>query len=142
MNKSNSESEKEAHEKQVNDELRLLYTSCVSELATFKQQQWITTNYGIAAYAAIFPLSNNFKTSGERHWLLVLAVLILVAGVAVIRGLDGAIEVRRDRQKRVRRHFTQEFMTARGDAVERKSFSWLFYAVFIVGFLITVRLLW
>ena len=43
----------ESKEKQVNDELRLLYTSCVSEIAGFKQQQWQVTNYGLLLFAAV-----------------------------------------------------------------------------------------
>jgi hypothetical protein len=59
----------------INDELRLLYTSCVSEIADFKRQQWNVANYGLLSYAAIASLPK-FVASKLAVWELTVLIVL------------------------------------------------------------------
>jgi hypothetical protein len=132
----------------VNDELRLLHTSCVTEIASFKQQQWNVTNYGLLSYAAIASLPK--LVASKLVWeevavLYVLAIAVLIAGWRLIGVLDDGIELRRDRLRVIReQHFTQAFKDARlagHPEPPSQSLIWFFRAVFGVGCVVTVWLL-
>ena len=127
---------------QADNELRLLYGWCVSEIASFKQQQWSTTNYALVAYAALASVPRLITIPLWGRWLLVVvALIILAAGVCVTCQTDKAIKERRDRMGRVRDlHFTPEFHTARG-CKQDKSLKWLFVGAYSIGFVVTACLL-
>ncbi|WP_322013937.1 hypothetical protein [Paraburkholderia sp. J12] len=112
-------------------------------MASFKAQQWNSANYALLLYAALVTIAAfaGKPSVCEKYVLCGLAVLTLAFGVVVIKGLDDAIELRRDRQTRIRKHFTREFDEARGDAREWKSFGWLFYPVLAVGCGVTIVLI-
>jgi hypothetical protein len=146
MTEGNDEKENPVPEK-INDELRLLYASCVSEIADFKRQQWNVTNYGLLSYAAIASLPK-FVAGKLAVWeLLVLIALtgaVLLAGCYVVRVLDDGIELRRDRLRAVRKHFTQEFKDARlagHPEPKKQTLKWFFLAFFGAGGAVTVWLL-
>ncbi|MGX7850916.1 hypothetical protein [Pseudomonas aeruginosa] len=131
----------------INDELRLLYTSCVSEVAGFKQQQWNVTNCGLLSYAAIASLPKLVASKlvwWELAVLYALAIAVLIVGWYLVGVLDASIKLRRARLEAVRKHFTREFRDARlaGQPEEKKlNLSWFFRAVFIAGFVVTIWLL-
>lgn len=146
--------DQESDEKKVNDELRLLYTSCVSEIASFKQQQWHVTNYGLLLYASIASTPKLVAAKlmeVELFLLYVGAFAILAAGLFLVGMLSSSIQERRGRQTEVRKLFTKEFMHAwrvgRAESKvpdlpqEKPNFLWFFRSVFIVGFGVTSWLL-
>ena len=137
----------ESKEMQVNDELRLLYTSCVSEIAGFKQQQWQVTNYGLLLFAAVasIPKVVTKLTQLEFFVLYAAAFAVLSAGWYVLGLFAASIQVRRGRLTEIRtKHFTEEFKAAwrygKTEAEvpdapsEKTSLLWFFRAVFLVGF--------
>jgi hypothetical protein len=154
MADSQSEREAEKDRGRADDELRLLYASCVSEIASFKQQQWTVTNYGLLLDAAIVAIPK-LVTAPPRALLLVLyvcTVAVVVAGWYVIGTLNRAIKVRRRRLNFVRRTFTQQFNTAwRAEEPQEtfeaekqqdlRIFLWVFRTVLVSGALITLLLL-
>ena len=96
------------------EELRVLYSACVSEITEFKQQQWRVTNYGFLLYAVIISIASLVKNASSlEFWLLVIAAsLILGAGWYVLGLLAQSILVRRKRLTETRSQFTPEFMNA------------------------------
>lgn len=142
-----AEQHSQDYSKTMGDELRLLYTSCVSEIASFKQQQWNTTNYGLVSYAGIVSLTKIVATRlvvWELTALYMLTGAVLLAGIYFVCMLDKSIQLRRGRLSAVRGYFAKEFRDAwlAGRPEERKqSLLWFFLAVFAVGFVVTVRLL-
>jgi hypothetical protein len=148
MTDSDAEKPSPDEKAKINDELRLLYTSCVSEIASFKQQQWNVTNYGLLSYAAIVSLPKLVASKlimWELTVLYVLASAVLIAGWYLVGMLDDGIELRRDRLRAIRdEHFTQEFKDARlagHPEPQSQSLVWFFKAVFGVGCAVTVWLL-
>ena len=142
------------YERKRNDELRLLYTSCVSEIASFKQQQWHVSNYGLLLYASIASTPKLVAaklTQFELFLLYVGAFAVLAAGWFFVGMLSSSIQERRGRQTEVRKLFTKEFMNAwrvgRSEievpdlAQEKRSLLWFFRMVFVVGFGVTAWLL-
>jgi hypothetical protein len=142
MDEQRSTGNDHAHRTQVNEELRLLHSSCISEIASFKQQQWATTNYGLLAYAALVSLTQlkPQPSSFERYALVVVAAGVLVIGLYVIRKLDRSIETRRTRLNSVRSHFTPEFRAAHG-GTKKNALTWFFSTAFTTGFVITAYLI-
>ena len=133
--------------KQVNDELRLLYTSCVSEIAGFKQQQWQITNYGLLLYAAVASVPKVVVKPTQCEFLLLYAVafIILAAGWYLIGLFSTSIQERRARLIEIRtKHFTDEFNAAwrcgkseneAPDVLTEKTNLLIFFqGVFVVGF--------
>jgi hypothetical protein len=136
-----------SREKQVNDELRLLYTSCVSEIAGFKQQQWQVTNYVVLLFAAVASVPKIITNLAQLEFFLlyVAAFAVLSAGWYVLGLFSASIQVRRCRLTEIRtKHFTDEFRSAwrygRTEAevpdapAEKTNLVWFFRAVFVVGF--------
>lgn len=138
--------EDESNEKRKNDEFRLLYTSCVSEISSFKQQQWQITNYGLLLYVAIASIPKLVaKLTQLEYFLLYLgAFAILTAGWLLLGMFSASIQERRGRLAETRKHFTDEFMAAwrcgktKSEAPdvpeEKPSLLWFFRVVFVVGF--------
>ena len=96
-------------------ELRLLYDVSVKDLAFFKRQQWVVTNYGILLYAAAFGVYRHLLpnvASWERCLLVVLGVGILIAGWLIIFNLEKSIQERKDRLDSIRERFTPGFNDA------------------------------
>jgi hypothetical protein len=134
----------------INEELSLLYSSCVSEIISFKLQQWHTTNYGLLLYAAITSISQIIKPLGCIEWFLlyVVSASVLGTGLYMIKELFKSIRVRRKRLTEIRKHASDNFMVAWGCGKPRKEIidnpdeklklSWFFYSVFIVGFVATI----
>ena len=140
-------SSEESNAKQVNDELRLLYASCVSEIAGFKQQQWHVTNYGLLLLAAIASVPKVVERLTELEFFILYAAafLVLSAGWYVLGLFSASIQMRRGRLTEVRsKHFTDEFKAAwrcgKSEAevpdapAEKINLLWFFRAVLTVGF--------
>jgi hypothetical protein len=141
--------------KRVGDEVRLLYSSAVTEIAGFKQQQWHVTNYGLLLYAAIASgpkLIGAPLTQVEYLVLGLAAIAVLVAGWIIVGMFDGSIRVRRERLTYMRTHqLTEEFRVAwragksqqeMPDLASEKVRLLIFFrAMFAVGFAATLWLL-
>ena len=140
-------------EKKHEDELRILYTSCVTEIASFKQQQWQTTNYAILLYVAIAGMPRILGSVNQiEYFILVVAALaVLSAGWFVLGMLADSIQIRRSRQTEVRKQFTAEFMHAwrygkseseiPDSPEEKPNLLWLFRSILMLGFTATCWLL-
>ena len=104
------------HDKRVGDELRLLYSTSVTEIAGFKQQQWHVTNYALLLDAAIVSFSKFGVPQPSRLEYVVLgiaALSVLIAGWVIIGMFSGSILVRRKRLTHIRRsRLTEEFRTS------------------------------
>lgn len=137
----------ESKEQKVNEELRLLYTSCVSEIAGFKQQQWQVTNYGLLLFAAVASIPKVIPKLTQLEFFLLYsaAFVVLSAGWYVLGLFSESIQERRGRLTEIRRkHFTNEFKAAWRcgkteaevpDAPAKKiDLLWFFRAVFLIGF--------
>jgi len=138
--------EQNQNEKQKNDELRVLYSACVSEIDSFKKQQWQITNYGLLLYAAIVSIAKLLGTLNQvEYFVLFTAAFIIVAsGWYLVGVLADSIQVRRKRLTETRKQFTSEFMRAwrygkteaevPDEPEEKLQLLWFFRAVFLVGF--------
>ncbi len=138
--------EQNENEKQKNDELRLLYSACVSEINSFKKQQWQVTNYGLLLFAAIVSIPRILDTLNQVEYFVLFgaAVSVMASGWYLVGVLADSIQVRRKRLAETRKHFTKEFMNAwrygKGVAEvpdnpeEKLQLLWFFRAVFLVGF--------
>lgn len=135
------------------ERLQLLYSSCVTEIAGFKQQQWKTTNYAILVYAAIVSIAKTTKPLNEVEWFVLFAgsIAVLVSASFVIKMLAGSIRTRRTRLTKIRKHFRDDFMIAWGcgkpleeiidNPNEKSRLDWFFYTILGLGFTATVWLL-
>ena len=98
------------------EELRLLYTVSVGDIAFFKQQQWSVTNHGLALHVALvviaFQLLSRPLATGYVWLLVVLAWAVFVAAAAMVERLQTSIAGRRTRLDRVRAHFGKPFRDA------------------------------
>jgi len=133
-------------EKTKNEELRLLYSACVSEIDSFKKQQWLATNYGLLLYAAIVSISKLLDTLNQIEYFALFAAAFGVAacGWYLVGVLADSIQVRRKRLIETRKQFTKEFMNAWRygktetevpDTLEAKLILlWFFRSVFSVSF--------
>lgn len=138
--------EQQSNEKQKGDELRLLYTACVSEIASFKQQQWQITNYGLLLYATIVSIPKLLATLNHVEYFVLFAVAfgILAFGWFLLGLLASSIQLRRERLTEARKQFTPDFMKAwrggkpeaeaRDKPEDKVSLLWFFRAVLVVGF--------
>lgn len=143
----------EERSKTLPDQLRLLYSSCVTEIAGFKQQQWKTTNYAVLVYAVIVSIAKTTKNLNdvERFVLFAAATAVLVSASIIVGMLADSIHTRRLRLTEVRKHFADEFMIAWGcgkplkevvdDPNKKSRLDWFFYSVLGLGFAATVWLL-
>lgn len=127
------------------EELSLLYDVSVKDIAFFKKQQWVATNYGAALYVAILAIAQILETplsTAHKVTLFLFSLGIMVAGVGVICHLQHSIAVRRARLKAVRASFGNRFQTAWG-AVPKKdnALHSLLLAVLVFGFVVNTWLL-
>jgi hypothetical protein len=93
-------------------ELRLLYDVSVRDLAFFKRQQWVVTNYGILLYATAFGVYRYLLpnvASWERCLLVVFGAGILIAALLIIFNVEKSIQERKDRLIAIRKLFTPGF---------------------------------
>lgn len=135
------------------DELRMLYTVCVTEIASFKQQQWRITNYALLLYVAIAGMQRILVSFNliEYIVLFVAAFVVLSVGWIVLGLLTESIQIRRRRLTEVRKQFTVEFMDAWREGKsesnapdipeEKPDLLMLFRSILILGFAATCWLL-
>lgn len=135
------------------EQLRLLYSSCVAEIAGYKEQQWKATNYALLVYAAIVSIAKTSETLSDVEWLLLFAATVAVLGSTafIINMLADSIHARRTRLTEVRKHFADEFMIAWGggkplkeivdDPNKKSRLDWFFFSVLWLGFAATIWLL-
>jgi hypothetical protein len=146
-------SEPASNEKRASDELRLLYSSSVSEIASFKQQQWHVTNYAILLFAAIVGIPRLLDRLNQVEYLVLFGAPLAVLGTGwyVLGMLADSIYIRRKRQTEIRKAFTKEFMhawrhgvseaEAPDDPKEKPNLVHFFRAVLVVSFFTTCWLL-
>lgn len=139
--------------KTLSEQLRLLYSSCVSEISSYKEQQWKTTNYALLVYAAIVSIAKTTETLSnvERFLLFAASVAVLGGGAFIVHMLADSIQRRRARLTEARKHFADEFMVAWSggkprehiidDPNKKSRLDWFFYSVLVLGFATTVWLL-
>lgn len=143
----------EERSKTLPEQLQILYSSCVTEIAGFKQQQWKTTNYAVLVYAAIASIAKTTKNLTDVEWfvLFAAATAVLVSASIIVKMLADSIHTRRIRLTEVRKRFADEFMIAWGcgkslkeivdDPSKKSRLDWFFYSVLGLGFAATVWLL-
>lgn len=97
------------------EELQLLYTVSVSDIAGFKQQQWLVTNHALVIQASLVAVGQLLKEPLDcwERWVLVVLVGITAAvGGSVLFRLHRSIEERRERLRRIRSQFGKPFNDA------------------------------
>jgi len=120
-------------------ELVLLYQVSVSDLAFFKQQQWSVSNYSLLVLAGLCGAMKLVVGPIDTVELIVLGALVLataIGGSVMLWSLEAAIEVRRERLRAAREHFSDAFFRAwgtRGKLDERVSVCWLLQIVLVAG---------
>src|SRR4030066_1939415 len=130
------------------EELRLLYSVTIADIAGFKQQQWRITNYGLLLYAAIasVPKLLGKLTQTEFALLWLTSLVVMITGWVLVWMFHASLKARWERLTEMRKkYFTEEFRIAwRGgkteeaapdDPTNRIGFLWFFQAVFLVGFI-------
>ena len=141
--------------KTVSDEIRLLYSTAVAEIAGFKQQQWQVTNYGLLLDAAIVSIPRLHANISPcvLFVLATAAVGVGIAGWVLIGMFDSSIHIRRERLTFIRKtYMTEEFRDAwrsgksadqMPDMPEEKvRLRPLFRGLFVAGLVATLSLLW
>lgn len=130
----------------VYEELRLLYSVTVADIAGFKQQQWKITNYGILLYAAIASIPKLIKEPNQTEYIILwlASLVVMITGCVLIWMFHGSLKARWERLTETRKSFTEEFKNAwRGgksieaapdDPTNRISLNIFFQAIFIIGF--------
>lgn len=138
--------EQRENEKQKNDELRLLYSACVSEIDSFKKQQWQVTNYGLLLFAAIVSIPKLLGTLNQVEYFMLFssALSVVASGWYLVGVFADSIQVRRKRLTETRKKFTSEFMSAwrygkteaeiPDNPEEKLQLLWFFRAVLLAGF--------
>ena len=126
------------------DELVLLYTVSVKDIAFFKKQQWVATNYAIALYVAVIAIASHILgtlTLAHKIVLFVFSLGVMLAGIGVLCHLQNSVEVRRARLKAIRARFGEPFNTAWG-AMPKKdnALHVLLLAVVVIGFVVNAWL--
>lgn len=104
-----------ARQKHVGEELRVLYQVTAQDLAFFKQQQWLVTNYVLLLFGAFFGVSQVERLKVglcERFVLCLAATVLAVVGLMLICKLEKSIAARRDRLQNIRHLFTETFREA------------------------------
>ncbi len=119
------------------EELRLLYSVSVADIAFFKQQQWSVTNYGLALHAAFlfiaYQLLNRPLVTWQLWLLIVLTWGVCIAAIGMIERLQGSVIGRRTRLERVRVHFGQPFRLAWDIHKPKDDVHWLLVAVLVLS---------
>jgi hypothetical protein len=125
-------------------ELLLLYETSVSEIASFKQQQWTTTNYTLLVQAGLVAvgqilgnkMQDNEMQSSEKFILSILIALTAAFGLTVLSKLHHSIMARRDRLCRAREHFGEPFKSARSVPKGRDPVSRILSVTQVIGALV------
>ena len=96
---------------EIGEELRLLYTTCITEIAFFKQQQWRVTNYALLIYVAIVGIPKFLGSLNRFEYILLFVFAAVVFGVGywVLGLLSDSIKIRLEQQTNVRNRFTTNF---------------------------------
>lgn len=135
------------------EELRLLYASSVSEIISFKQQQWHVTNYALLLDAAIVSIAKLLHEDPaiELIFLSIGAAAVLAAAWFVLSKLSNSIQEKRNRQIQVRKKFSDSFKVAWAGGrpvesvpdtlAEKPTLLWFFISVVLTGFLAVLLLL-
>src|SRR5215207_8741262 len=86
-------------ERQMPVHVGAAYKDAVDNIVFLKRQQWVTTNYAVLIYAAIFVVSAAFfsRTDAARGWLGVLTVLTFFYHLYMMKLLQDTIASFRDR---------------------------------------------
>jgi hypothetical protein len=130
---------------QDRDELALLYTVSVQDIAFFKRQQWVATNYGIGLYVALIAIASQLldAVALAHKFVLVLSSFgVMLAGIGVVCHLQNSIEVRRARLKAIRERFGEPFRAAWGAKPKQdNALHILLLAVLVFGFIVSAWLL-
>jgi hypothetical protein len=144
----------EPMEKEILGDAHLLYSSCVSEIGGFKQQQWNVTNYAMLVFGAVASVSKIVEPLSQVEFavLLLSGTAVLVVAWVIVGQLSDAIRVRRERLTHVRKHrLTEEFRNSwrAGKTpeecpdvpTEKTDLHALFRGVHVAAFAVTVWLL-
>ena len=137
------------------EELRLLYSVTIADIAGFKQQQWRITNYGLLLSAAIasVPKLLGKVTQTEFALLWLTSLVVMITGWVLVWMFHASLKARWERLTEMRKkYFTEEFRIAwRGgkteeaapdDPTNRIGLLWFFQAVFLVGFIFDTWILY
>ena len=144
---------------EIGEELRLLYTTCITEIAFFKQQQWRVTNYALLIYVVIVGIPKFLGSLNRFEYILlfVFAAVVFGAGYWVLGLLSDSIKIRLEQQTNVRNRFTTNFkLTWRYHEPkdntlitidtkpknEKPNLRKLFRSILLVGFAVTCWLLY
>ncbi len=65
------------------EEVKLLYNVTVADLAFFKRQQWIVTNYAVLVYAALTAVGAKLLPDPVENWEKILLGILAGATAAV-----------------------------------------------------------
>ncbi|CAG0999272.1 hypothetical protein MTYP_02756 [Methylophilaceae bacterium] len=102
----------------MNDEradLHLLYQVTTQDLAQFKNQQWLLTNYAILSYGGLVALKGVVATRHCATLVLVLvALLVAISAISLLWRLEKSIKGRRARLTHIRGSLSVEFNEAWG----------------------------
>ncbi|MBI3898278.1 MAG: hypothetical protein HY308_08270 [Gammaproteobacteria bacterium] len=142
--------ENQKHKSEM-EELRLLYQVTVSDIVTFKQQQWHITNYALLLYVATVSIPKFFSHDDSRlnrteYFCLFLAAFIVLASGWFLLGMfSSSLRQRQCRLTEIRREFSELFRKCwRGGKPEsqvpdtphdKPSLLWFFRIVLAVGFI-------
>lgn len=100
------------NQEKMNEELRLLYQTSVTELEFFKRQQWSVTNYALLLYAAIVGvaqlLTGNIGNV-EKLVLCLVASVVGLLGAYILWVLNNSIDVRKARLDAMHQQLTDTF---------------------------------
>ena len=129
------------------EELRLLYSVTVSDIAGFKQQQWRITNYGLLLYVAIasIPKLLDELSQAEFVFLWLISLVVMITGWVLIGMFHDSLKTRWERLTEIRTNsFAEEFRNAWRGGKAKEVFpdnptnkiclSWFFRAIFLIGF--------
>jgi hypothetical protein len=100
------------------DELQTLYKISADDLREFKGRQWQVTNYALLLYGALAFIARETaigNSASERASAVLVAISGLIVGLfawRIVKTLQQAMELRRDRMKDARGHFSPAFRAA------------------------------
>lgn len=116
MAKMKEKKEKKSDE-QFRQELQLLYSLCVSDIAFAKSEQWKITNYTVAIYGTLFaiwktvivPSSESDRFGIEFFAIILLGLLVLFFSIKMILIDQNSLKRSRQRIRKIVDEFSDEF---------------------------------
>jgi len=118
--------------KEKMEELRMLYKDTAEEIRYFKRQQWIITNYCLAAITGIFAFYN-FQKDGIPCWAkwLLIILAFVIAGVETLLQceIQRHFTYLRHREKRIRIYFSGAFKRAL--LVDKRERKWRLFPIML-----------